>query len=229
VNSRLYLSSELQNGDVERDAFGLRFDDQFTTSGGEEDADKFTNPDENIGIVNNGLKYIDKQAMPSIGHSIQLETTGYTGSTYSLVFTMANLPENMAVFIDDAYLGTQIELSDGFVFDFMVDASIPDSTASDRFSLVFDHTTLNVEDNFFGNNFSLYPNPNQGQFSIKTPNLSGDVNVEITNLLGQRVYKEQLLIENQSIDVFAKNLIEGVYIIKLTQNDKTYSTKVVFE
>ncbi len=229
VNARLYLSTELQNGDIERDAFGLRFDDQFTTLGSAEDSDKFINPDENIGIVNNGLKYIDKQAMPGIGHHIQLETTGYTASTYSLVFTMANLPENMGVFINDAYLGTQTELTDGFVFDFMVDTNIPASIASDRFSLVFDNTTLGVAETTFGYNFSLYPNPNQGKFNIKTPNLSGEVNVEITNLLGQRVYKEQLFIENQSIEVFANNLVEGIYILKLSQGDNTMSQKFIIE
>jgi predicted nucleotidyltransferase len=229
VNARLYLSTELQNGDIERDAFGLRFDDQFTTLGSAEDSDKFINPDENIGIVNNGLKYIDKQAMPGIGHHIQLETTGYTASTYSLVFTMANLPENMGVFINDAYLGAQTELTDGFVFDFMVDANIPASIASDRFSLVFDNTTLGVAETTFGYNFSLYPNPNQGKFNIKTPNLSGEVNVEITNLLGQRVYKEQLFIENQSIEVFANNLVEGIYILKLYQDDNTMSQKFIIK
>jgi hypothetical protein len=229
VNARLYLSSELQNGDVERDAFGLRFDDKLTSLGSAEDSDKFINPDENIGIVNNGLKYIDKQAMPSIGHHIQLETTGYTASTYSLVFTMANLPENMGIFINDAYLGTQTELTDAFVFDFMVDANIPESIASDRFSLVFNNTTLGVAETTFGYNFRLYPNPNQGKFNVKTPNLSGEVNVEITNLLGQRVYKEQLFIENQSIEVFANNLVEGIYILKLSQDDNTMSQKFIIK
>jgi hypothetical protein len=230
VNARLYLSSELQNGDVERDAFGLRFDNQFTTSGGEEDADKFTNPDENIGIVNNGLKYIDKQTMPSIGHHIQLETTGYTGSTYSLVFTMANLPTNMGIFINDAYLGTQTELTDGFVYDFTVDANIPASIAEDRFSLVFDNTTLGIAENTFGYNFNLYPNPApNGRFYVSTPSLSGAAQVTLTNVLGQQVYAQQLDIQNQEVQIHADKLSSGVYMMNLSQGEQSFSTKVIIE
>jgi hypothetical protein len=143
---------------------------------------------------------------------------------------MANLPENMAVFIYDAYLGTQTELSDGFVFDFMVDASIPESIASDRFSLVFDNTTLSTTDNAFGYNFSLYPNPaHNGRFYVTTPGLTGVAQVTLTNVLGQQVYVQQLDIQNQEVQIHAESLSSGVYMLNLSQGEQSFSTKVIIE
>jgi hypothetical protein len=230
VNAVLYKTDELLNGDTPRDAFGLRFDDQYTTVGSLEDGDKFLNDDENIAIVNNGLKYIDNQAMPGIGHSIQLQTSGYTGTDYSLVFTMENVPVGMGVFINDAYLNTQTELTDAYVFDFSVDENIPGSISEDRFSIVFDNTTLGLADNSFGAGFSLYPNPTQnGHFSIKTPQLSGEVRVEIANLLGQQVFVQELNVEGQQVNVTAENLSTGLYMVKLSQDGQSYSTKLLIE
>jgi hypothetical protein len=231
INTRLYLTSELQNGDVERDAFGLRFDDQFTTlADNTEDIEKFINSNESIAVVNNGLKAIDKQAMPSIGDVVQLNTTGYSGSQYSLLFMMANAPSGLGVFIDDAYLGTQTELTDGFVYDFTIDASIPESIAEDRFSLVFDNTTLSTTDNVFGYNFSLYPNPApNGRFYVTTPGLSGTAQVTLTNVLGQQVYAQQLDIQNQEVQIHADNLSSGVYMMNLSQGEQSFSTKVIIE
>jgi hypothetical protein len=231
INSRLYTSSELQNGDVERDAIGLRFGDQYSLQAtNQEDAVKFMNDNENLGIDNNGLRAIDKQPMPTIGHIIPLHTSGYTATNYSLLFMMANMPSGLGVFINDAYLGTQTELTDGFVYDFTVDASIPESIAEDRFSLVFDNTTLSTTDNVFGNNFSLYPNPApNGRFYVTTPGLSGTAQVTLTNVLGQQVYARQLDIQNQEVQIHADNLSSGVYMMNLTQGEQSFSTKVIIE
>jgi len=231
LNARLYTIAELQNGDMERDAFGLRFDSQFTTPADPaEDIAKFVNDAESIAVNNNGLQAIDKQGMPNLGDVIQLETSGYTTSQYSLLFMMENAPNGIGVFINDAYLGTQTEISDGFVFDFTVDPNIPESIAADRFSLVFDNTTLGVEDNSFGANFSLYPNPvSNGSFSIRTPGLSGEVSLEISNILGQNVSIQTLQLTGNEVEVDAKGLAGGVYLVKLLQNDQSYTTKVFIE
>jgi len=231
LNARLYTTSELQNGDIERDAFGLRFDSQFTTlANSNEDIAKFVNDAESIAVVNNGLQAIDKQGLPNLGDVVQLETSGYTTTQYSLLFMMENVPVGVAVFINDAYLGTQTEISDGFVFDFSVDTNIPESIAGDRFSLVFDNTTLGVTDNKFGTNFSVYPNPTtDGVFNISTPGLSGEANVEISNILGQTLVLQSKEITGGGVNIDAQGLSNGVYLVKLTQNNQSYTTKIIIE
>jgi hypothetical protein len=230
VNAALYSSSGLQNGNRPLDGFGLKFDSQYTTPGSLEDGNKLINDFENIAVVNNGLKYIDNQNLPSIGHVVQLHISGYTDSNYSLVFKMEHAPSGTGVFVNDAYLGTQTEISNDFVFDFTIDANIPQSMAEDRFSLVFDNTTLSVTDQSFGDGFSLYPNPStNGDFSIKTPNLSGEVEVEMTNTLGQVINTQHLKIISNEVNVQTSALASGIYFVKLTHDKQTFATIVIIE
>ena len=231
INARLYTTVELQNGEVERDAIGLRFDTQFTTAAtNAEDAVKFTNEDENLAIDNNGLRAIDKQNIPSIGDVIQLHTSGYTEDQYSMVFMMENLPSDLGVYINDAYQNTQTEITNNQIFNFSVDQNIPESIAEDRFSFVFDNTTFSIEDNSISEGFSLYPNPTKkGSFSIKTPYLSGAVGVEITNILGQQVYNQRLNIEGQEVKVNTDEMSTGIYIVTLSKDSQSYSTKLIVE
>jgi len=230
INSRLYISSDLQNGNSERDAIGLRFSDNYTTLGSDEDGTKLGNPDENYAVINNGLRSIDKQALPDLGHEIDLSITNYTTNNYSLTFVIENKPEGLGVFLADNYLNTQTELTESVVYDFAVDQNIPESMSENRFSLVFDNTTLGVNENTFGENFSLYPNPTtDGLFSLQTPNVSGEVQVEIFNLLGQKVYQQELSVEDQQVDVDAKDLSSGVYLVTLLQKEQSYSAKLIVE
>jgi parallel beta-helix repeat protein/surface protein len=231
INSRLYLSSDLEDGTTERDAIGLRFSDGFTTLGSDEDATKLSNPDESYAIVNNGLRSIDNQGIPSLGNEIELSISNYTASDYSLTFVMQNKPEDFGVFLVDNYLNTQTELTESFVYDFAVDQNIPESIAENRFKLKIDNTTLGTKENVFGSDFSLYPNPTtNGQFTIKTPNLSGEVSVEISNLLGQKVYNQTMNVEtNHEVNINAEGLSTGVYVVELKQGEKSYRTKLIVE
>jgi len=231
INSRLYLSSDLENGYSERDAIGLRFSDGFTTLGSDEDATKFINPDENYAIVNNGLRSIDNQGIPGLGDEIELSISNYTVSDYSLTFVMENKPEDLGVFLVDNYLNTQTELTDTFVYDFTVDQNIPESIAENRFKLKVDNTTLGTNENVFGSDFSLYPNPSKGQFTIKTTGLTGnDLELKIYNVLGQQVFSQTQTIENNGeVNVHASGLSSGLYMIELQKDEQVFSTKLIIE
>ena len=102
INSRLYKTTDLQNGDMESDAIGLRFSEDFTTLGNDEDATKLDNPGENYAINNNELKSIDKQALPGDEHEIELMIVNYETSNYTLSFNLEKQPENTKVYLNDA-------------------------------------------------------------------------------------------------------------------------------
>jgi hypothetical protein len=230
INSRLYKRSDLQHGNTESDAIGLRFGDSFTTLANDEDASKLINPEENYAIVNNGLRSIDKQGLPGLGHEIEFYIDNYSESHYSLTFVSGNKPPDLGVYITDKYLNTNTELSENYVYDFTVDANIPESFASDRFSLIFGTGTLSVQDDSFSSNFTLYPNPiSSGTFSINTPNLSGEVIVEISSVLGQNVYSQQLSIIDQKINIDVTKLSAGIYVVQLVQDTLVYQTKLIVE
>ncbi|NBC57809.1 MAG: T9SS type A sorting domain-containing protein, partial [Bacteroidetes bacterium] len=230
INSRLYLSSDLQNGNSERDAVGLRFSNNFTTLASDEDATKIGNPDENFAIENNGLRSIDKRALPSSGEEIQFVISNYTSSTYSLLFIMGNQPQDLEVILKDNYLSTQTVLTDTFVYNFTVDQNLPESYAGNRFSLLFDQTALSDDDFNLKHSMLIYPNPtSDGSFSIDLPSLNGNVQVRMTNLLGQKIYDQNQNIESNQVKVKPKKLSSGVYLVEIIHDNHSFTTKLIVD
>ena len=231
INSRLYKTEDFLAGNTEVDAIGMRFNSNYTTAATEEDAEKFANPDENYAIINNGLRAIDKQNLPTDGHEIELFINSYTSNEYSLTFDMDNLPEGLGVFLNDTYTGIQSELDQQSVYDFTVDTNIPASMVNNRFQISFGTTTLGVEENAF-NGFNLYPNPTKdGRFSIQTNGLNDvNANLSIYNMIGQQVLSETHTLENRSqINVNASRLSTGVYVVQLSQGSNSFVSKLIIE
>jgi hypothetical protein len=96
---------------------------------------------------------------------------------------------------------------------------------------VYDLSSLSVIDNTIDNNFVLYPNPSlNGNFSIKSTNLSGEVNIEISNLLGQKVLDKVLSFEsNGKVSIDGSELSPGMYIVNLTQEEKRFTSKLIMK
>jgi hypothetical protein len=73
------------------------------------------------------------------------------------------------------------------------------------------------------NNITVYPNPATNNFTV---NLGNDekANIQLFNIVGQQVYSENI---TGSAQVNVANLHSGVYMLKINQNGKSYTTKVV--
>jgi hypothetical protein len=192
---------------------------------------KLFNQNENIGTyIDQAIFSIQRRDMPQQNEVVPMFIDGYTDSAYELQLEKSFWDNNVEVYIVDNHLNTTTLVDEGQPYSFTVDASIPETMATDRFSLVFDNQTLGVADNSFGANFSLYPNPTKdGLFAITTPGLSGDVEVQLTNILGQEVSSRTLTVSGNEVNVDASSLSAGVYIVKLSQNDNTFTSKVIVE
>jgi hypothetical protein len=133
---------------------------------------------------------------------------------------------NTKVFIEDKYLNETQEITTAaYTYTFTVDESISESTASDRFSLVFEPISLStVEETLV--EASLYPNPTKGSFRISGANLGEDAKIEIYNMIGQQVYKTNL--KNQSTtEITNFNGSAGVYLVKLKTNQGERTFKLI--
>ena len=74
--------------------------------------------------------------------------------------------------------------------------------------------------------FSMYPNPvTNGEFTIRTLNNSNK-NVQIFDLLGKLVYSKVITASER---VQVSNLNEGIYILKVEEEGKTATRKLVIE
>lgn len=81
-------------------------------------------------------------------------------------------------------------------------------------------------------NFSLFPNPNGGQFTLSFETQSaGDLAIRILDIQGNEVFKDSRSRFSgqykQNIDLSGKG--KGTYVVEMQQNGKTLAKKVVVE
>ena len=73
------------------------------------------------------------------------------------------------------------------------------------------------------NNPTVYPNPATNNFTVDLGN-DEKATIQLFNIVGQQVYSETI---TGSAQVNVANLHSGVYMLKVNQNGKVYTTKVV--
>jgi hypothetical protein len=73
--------------------------------------------------------------------------------------------------------------------------------------------------------FQVYPNPSDTQIFLKGNENFSDFEIQIVNIHGQIIQKNQYTVESQSIDV--SNLESGIYFIQLFNESKKGNTKFV--
>ena len=83
-------------------------------------------------------------------------------------------------------------------------------------------TTVGVEENTFTENFTIYPNPNNGQFIIE---LAENSLVEITDILGKQVFKSNLQKGGNQVNL--SHIETGVYFVSINTGGKQVSVKIV--
>lgn len=72
-------------------------------------------------------------------------------------------------------------------------------------------------------NISVYPNPATNNFTVK---LNGDetAHIQLFNLVGQQVYSETAA---NTTTINVSNMKSGIYMLKVSQNGKVYTSKVI--
>ena len=75
-------------------------------------------------------------------------------------------------------------------------------------------------------NITVRPNPATNNFTVELDDDS-QAQVQLFNLVGQVVYNAQT--NNQIVNVNISNLNSGVYMLKVTQNGRVYTSKVLVQ
>jgi len=77
-------------------------------------------------------------------------------------------------------------------------------------------------------NFNLYPNPTSGNFNVDISSALNNGEIELRNVLGQIVYKQQVKQGNNQINT--QNLAKGIYTYSVLQDKELVNTgKLVIE
>lgn len=141
-NLSIQLLLSLNEG-LENNADGVTsyFDKDFSTAIGNEDSYKFTNLDENLAINHSGTS-LSMEGRPTItaNDTIPLKIWQFRQKNYYLKLTGSNFSPELKAFVKDAYLHKEnpVDLSTVTLFPFTIDTAVAASSASDRFSIVFE-------------------------------------------------------------------------------------------
>jgi hypothetical protein len=77
--------------------------------------------------------------------------------------------------------------------------------------------------------FNLYPNPNDGHFSVDftSSQLAENYTLTIYNLIGTEVYREELSKDNSVRQFDLSFLIPGTYLVIITSNEILLTQKFI--
>ena len=114
-----------------------------------------------------------------------------------------------------------------------IGASVTDLTTGCESEVVDSKITTEVSSiEAIGSGISIYPNPNTGEFNVNFEGITSsvDVNVKISNNVGQVVYESVLnLTSNHSETVNLNGLDKGVYFMNVTKNNEKTTHRIVVQ
>jgi hypothetical protein len=82
-------------------------------------------------------------------------------------------------------------------------------------------------DSFAMAGFKLYPNPADDIFAIELPNEFETVEVKLFDVVGKLVFTKQISQLDNKINI--NSLLAGNYIVKVTSDEKTFSTNLIIQ
>jgi len=227
------LDLTLMDGTSKRlDVLKVAFAASETNTVNENDASKLTNFDENMASSNSGkLLAIEKRAVAVETDEIPLNITKYRGTSYVINAKGTGMTGAIPYLVDSfANTITEIPQNGSVDYAFTVDASTAASIAADRFKITYTNKTLKTIDNAVAS-LALYPNPSKtNSFSVVVPQGMKNASLRVSNLLGQQVYTQNGLEEGATARVTVSNVkTAGVYLVSLTSEGKTATTKWIVE
>lgn len=72
------------------------------------------------------------------------------------------------------------------------------------------------------NELIVYPNPNNGEFTLLLPPNVKSGEIEVVNTLGQIVYRQHIRYANENVQINLSHLNKGIHILRFKANNKAY-------
>ena len=126
--------------------------------------------------------------------------------------------------------------SDGFhISQLDIDGNLISNFASNEIVFRDIHEDHNVTISFFPNsiedeafaNLSVYPNPNNGQFTVSSDDFEGDVTFQIYSISGSMM--DEKTVNSEKTVSFDKSLPAGTYFLRIIAGGKVSTRKIVVE
>jgi hypothetical protein len=136
-----------------------------------------------------------------------------TGESYSIRISEFNFI-GVKVYLKDNLNSVTEEIA----LDDVIELTADESDANGRYELVFEKSSSSIDSDVNNIDVTIYPNPNEGTFTIRLEHYYSGYELEIANVIGQLVYK------NVFEDAYAKEIKitganAGVYFLKIRLTD----------
>jgi predicted nucleotidyltransferase len=104
------------------------------------------------------------------------------------------------------------------------------STNIGRIAKLYKNTTvLSIDELYINNQLSLYPNPVTDILTILSPNLNYEAQLEIVDMLGKTVWFKTITNTGQTEKINVEFLDKGIYILKVSNQNRIHSSKFIKE
>ena len=90
-------------------------------------------------------------------------------------------------------------------------------------------TTLSIDDFNLEDSFSVFPNPNHGEFTVKLNSNSGNnINISVYDIRGRRVFDNVYDNSSNFNEVVNLNNVQsGIYILKVSDGERSGTKKII--
>lgn len=213
------------------DGFVINFDSSYSNELDTFDATKPSNQDEHMGTMNSGkVLSFESRSLPVSEDVIPVSLIRYRKTNYVYKINVNGL-ENVNAILLDKYTNTRTALTNNGITEvaFAIDNAIAESTAANRFDIVFENL-LGVNQNAFGNAVKIYPNPATDSFNIKVPSTESTLTVKVVNAIGQNVYNQAVTAQNGLVKIQPANALKsGVYMVNISNGTSTTTQKLIIK
>lgn len=166
----------------------------------------------------------------TINNSPTVTIAPFSTDTVCLSSSAVNLPVGtpaLGVYSGNGVSGTSFDPNSAGTGDHYVIYSYTDGntcTSSDSTLIVVNSCVgINESTNFHG--VSIFPNPNNGIFTIEVINT--DANVKVINTQGQVILTKKILNKKEQFDL--SNNAKGIYFVTVTSNEGVTTQKVIVQ
>lgn len=214
INAKDQISLNIQRDGQVWDNLKIRFRDNGSSDYDYWDAEKFNNPDFNFSSksANNMSLAIDVRPIPASTDVIYTTMKNVPVGEMTFDFSESQLPSGMTVFLRDAYLGTEYQISTSSRLNFTVDSNEA-SMAENRFSFAFSKLTTSIAKLESEGSLILFPNPASNKLNIVLNKTLGcAASYSIIDQSGRIVITGEMEFGSRRKEVNVEMLKEGIYL-----------------
>ena len=154
---------------------------------------------------------------------IPLGINAISGSSISIEASKNNFPEGMNIYLEDTQDNSFTLLESDTNFNTTLEN---DLSGIGRFYLHTTSSTMSTNDLATNNNLSIY---SYNRETLRVVGIQkGVANISIYNLLGQEVLSSSFQ-GNGVNDISLPSIINGIYIVKITSENRTTNRKIILE